>query len=65
MLFNFFRSDPVAALERKRARKYEEAMAARKYGDRVLQAELYAQAEAIERQIASLQAGRSGLGGGR
>ena len=51
-----FRSDPIAKLERKRARKYKEAMDAQKYGDRALQAELYAQAEAIEREIEALKA---------
>ena len=55
MLFGFFKTDPVAALERKRARKYKEAMEAQKFGDRGLQAELYAQAEAIEREIDALR----------
>jgi len=50
-----FSSDPLTKLERKRARKYKEAMDAQKYGDRALQAELYAEAEAIEREIAALK----------
>lgn len=56
MLFNFFRPDPIAKLEKKRARKYREARDAQKYGDRALQADLYAQAEAIEHEIERLRA---------
>ena len=53
-MFGFFKRDPIQTLERKREKKYREAMQAQKYGDRARQADLYAAAEAIEQQIARL-----------
>ena len=54
-MFSFFKRNPIKTLERKRLDKYREAMQAQKYGDRALQADLYAEAEAIEQQIATLR----------
>ncbi len=53
-MFGFFQRDPVKILERKRADKYREAMEARKYGDRAGEADLYAEANVLEQQIARL-----------
>ena len=53
-MFSFFRRNPIKKLERARERKYREAMEAQKHGDRALQADLYAEADAIDREIARL-----------
>ncbi len=57
-MFGFFKRDPIEALERKRRQKYTEAMESRKYGDRALVADLYAEADELEKEIARLQTER-------
>ena len=54
MLFGWFRRDPVAALRKAYAKKMKEAKDAEKFGDRALQADLYAEAEAIGQELDAL-----------
>lgn len=51
--FNWFRKTPAARLQKEYEAKLKEAKIAEKFGDRALQANLYAEAEAILKKIDS------------
>ena len=53
-MFGWFRSDPKTKLERAYRAKLQQAKDAEKYGDRAKQADLYAEAEEIWKQIEAI-----------
>lgn len=55
-MFGWFRRDPVKKLQRAYESKLKEAKDAEKFGDRGLQAQLYAEAEAIYTELEAAQA---------
>ena len=55
-MFGWLRPDPVKRLERRYQAKVEEAYKAEKFGDRVAQAALYAEADVLLRELEALKA---------
>ncbi|MFT4622524.1 MAG: hypothetical protein ACI8PZ_001180 [Myxococcota bacterium] len=55
-MFGWLRPDPVKRLEKRYQAKMKEAYDAEKFGDRVRQAGLYAEAEAIRVELDALKA---------
>lgn len=54
-MFAWLRPDPRKKLRRRYEAKMQEAARADRFGDRALQAELYAQAEALLQQLEALE----------
>ncbi len=54
-MFGLFTRDPLARLDKRRQKMYRQAMEAEKYGDRARQADLYAEAAAIESEMERLR----------
>ena len=55
-MFGWLRSDPVKRLEKRYQAKVKEAYDAEKFGDRVRQAALYAEADVLLKELEALKA---------
>ena len=58
-MFSLFRRDPIRKLERQVQAKYKEAKDAQRFGDRGLEADLYAEAEALAKELERLRTAQS------
>ena len=54
-MFSFWKRDPQQQLQNAYARKMKQAKDAEKYGDRALQADLYAEADALLTELDRLR----------